>query len=80
MINFKIQQVKHVFGNGLEDLFQIDKCDQFLDYSRHPFENLPFCMEEINKGEKLLLLLQELSKRNAMSIMDGSNIKYGSYR
>ena len=41
-----------------EDLFQIDKCDQFLGYSSHPFENLPFCMEEINKGDKLLLLLQ----------------------
>ena len=40
------------------DLFQVDKCEQFLDHYRHPFENLPFCMEEIKEGESLILVLQ----------------------
>ena len=39
------------------DLFQVDKCDQFLDHYRHPFENLPFCMDEVQDGETLVLAL-----------------------
>lgn len=39
------------------DLFQVDKCEQFLDHYRHPFENLPFCMDEIQDGESLVLVL-----------------------
>ncbi len=41
-----------------EDLFQLDKCDQYLDHYRHPFENLPFSMQEIKKGEMIVLVLQ----------------------
>lgn len=39
------------------NLFHMDHHERFLDYSRHPFENTPYYIDEIKSDDKLVLAM-----------------------